>query len=80
MVLGSLVVAFLMAGWPDDRRSLKLLIPTVTAVLGTWDTVRCLRLRWDLYSGGVLLLIYMDVMALAMILFLFLYPYGNWIM
>ncbi len=80
MVLASLLAAFLMAGWPDDRPSVKLLIPTLTAVLGTWDTVRCLRVHWDLYSGGVLLLIYMDIMALAMILFLLLYPYGNWIM
>ena len=33
LVLGSLVLAFLLAGFPDDRPSLKLLIPTIAAVL-----------------------------------------------
>ncbi len=28
LVLGSLILAFLLAGFPDDRPSLKLLIPT----------------------------------------------------
>ena len=35
--------------------------------------------RWSLYHGGVLLLIYMDLMVLCMILFLLLYPYAGWI-
>jgi hypothetical protein len=43
------------------------------------DTIRCMKPRWDLYHGGVLLLIYMDLMALCIILFLFLYPYAGWI-
>jgi hypothetical protein len=38
-----------------------------------------MRPRWSLYHGGVLLLIYMDLMALCMILFFFLYPYAGWI-
>ena len=49
------------------------------ALYGTYDTSRCLRLRWSFYHGGVLLLLYMDIMALAMIFFLLLYPYGGWI-
>ena len=53
LVLGSLVLAFLLAGFPDDRPSLKLLIPTIAAVLGTWDTIRCLRHRWSFYHGAV---------------------------
>jgi len=40
LVLGSLVLAFMLAGFPDDRASLKLLIPTIAAALGTWDTIR----------------------------------------
>jgi hypothetical protein len=35
--------------------------------------------RWSFYHGGVLLLIYMDLMVLCMILFLLLYPYALWI-
>ncbi len=80
VVLGSLIAALLMAGWPDDHPSIKLLLPTLTGFAGTWDTIRCLRLRWSFYHGAVVVLIYMDIMALSMILFLFLYPYGQWLM
>ncbi len=81
LVLGTaLVLAFLLAGFPDDRPSLKLLIPTIAAVMGTCDTIRCLRHRWSFYHGAVVVLIYMDIMALCMILFLFLYPYGRWLL
>jgi hypothetical protein len=81
LVLGSLVLAFLLAGFPDDRPSLKLIIPAIAAVLGTWDTVRCLSQRWGLlHYGAVLVLVYMDIMALCMILFLLLYPYGRWLL
>jgi hypothetical protein len=80
LVLGSLVVAFRLAGFPDDRPSLKLIIPTLIASLGMWDTIRCLQHRWSFYHGAVVLLIYMDIMALCMILFLLLYPYGRWLL
>jgi hypothetical protein len=80
LVLGSLVLAFSLAGFPDDRASLKLIIPTLLAALGTWDTMRCLQHRWSFYHGAVVVLIYMDIMALCMILFLLLYPYGRWLL
>ena len=80
LVLGSLVLAFSLAGFPDDRASLKLIIPSLLAALGTWDTIRCLQQRWSLYHGAVVVLIYMDIMALCMILFLLLYPYGRWLL
>jgi hypothetical protein len=80
LVLGSLVAAFLMSGYPEDRPSLKLAIPFMVGIIGFADTFRCLRARWSLYHGAVVVLLYMDVMAISMILFLFLYPYGKWIM
>ena len=80
LVLGSLLLAFSLAGFPDDRASLKLIIPTLLAALGTWDTIRCLQHRWSFYHGAVVVLIYMDIMALCMILFLLLYPYGRWLL
>jgi hypothetical protein len=80
LVLGSLVLAFSLAGFPDDRASLKLIIPTFLAALGTGDTIRCLQHRWSFYHGAVVVLIYMDIMALCMILFLLLYPYGRWLL
>jgi hypothetical protein len=80
LVLGSLMLAFPLAGFPEDRASLKLLIPTLLALLGTWDTIRCLQHRWSLYHGAVVVLIYTDILALCMILFLLLYPYGRWLL
>jgi hypothetical protein len=80
LVLGSLVLALSLAGFPDDRASLKLIIPSLLATLGTWDTIRCLQQRWSFYHGAVVVLIYMDIMALCMILFLLLYPYGRWLL
>jgi len=79
LVLVSLCLAFLLSGFPNARPSLKLLIPAFAALYGTYETSRCLRLRWSFYHGGVLLLLYMDVMALAMIFFLLLYPYEGWL-
>lgn len=80
LVLGSLVLAFLLSHFPDDRASLKLIIPTLLAMMGTLDTMRCLQHRWSLYHGAVVVLIYTDIMALCMILFLLLYPYGHWLL
>ena len=80
LVLGSLLVAFVWAGYPEDHATPGLILPTVVAFAGTLDTMRCLRLRWSFYHGGVILLLYMDIMALAMILFLLLYPYDAWLL
>lgn len=80
LVVGSLLLAFPLAGFPDDRPSWKLLLPTLLALLGTFDTMRCLQHRWSFYHGAVVVLIYMDIMALCMILFLLLYPYGRWLL
>jgi hypothetical protein len=74
LVLGSLLLAFLMA-FPNDNASLKLLIPVALAFFGTFDTIRCLRMRWSFYHGGVLLLLYADVLVLALLFFFLLFPY-----
>jgi hypothetical protein len=79
LVLGGLLLALVLSGFPNPQPSLKLILPAFLALYGTYDTSRCLRLRWSFYHGGVLLLLYMDIMALAMIFFLLLYPYGGWI-
>ena len=79
LVLGSLFAAFRLADFPHNRATLFLLVPVLVAALGTWETIRCMQKRWSFYHGGVLLLIYMDIMALAAILFLLLYPYAQWI-
>jgi hypothetical protein len=37
-----------------------------------------MRRRWSFYHGGVLLCIYMDLMAVTLILVFLLYPYALW--
>ena len=79
LVLLSLGFALLISGFPVIHTNPLLVLPAFLAIAGTVDTVRCMQRRWSLYHGGVLLLIYMDLMALCMILFLLLYPYAQWI-
>jgi|GEM_PF-434386 len=75
VVLGSLLVATLLSRAPHLRATPLLLLPTCSCLLGTADTLRCMRRRWSFYHGGVLLCIYMDLMALTLVLFFLLYPY-----
>lgn len=79
LVLLSVAAAFPLSDFANDRPTLLLLIPAVIAIVGTMDTVRCMQPRWSLYHGGVLLCIYMDLMAIIMILFFLLYPYMSWL-
>lgn len=77
-MLGSVFAAIPISHFPHVRPTLLLLLPTLGALLGTAETVRCIQRRWSLYHGGVLLCIYMDLMAVALLLFLLLYPYFLW--
>lgn len=79
MVLASLGAALLFSGFPYVHTDWPLGFAVLGGLWGTYETLRCLRLKWSFYHGGVMLLLYMDVMALTMIFFLFLYPYANWI-
>jgi hypothetical protein len=79
LVLGSLLAAFFLSDFPRNRPTLLLAIPALLSLFGTVDTVRCMKPRWSFYHGGVLLCIYMDLMAVSMIIFFFLYPYMHWL-
>jgi hypothetical protein len=79
LVILGLAAAILISHFPDIHPTPLLVFPTLAAMAGTTDTVRCMQRRWSLYHGGVLLMIYMDLMVLCMILFLLLYPYAHWI-
>jgi hypothetical protein len=74
MVLGSLGASFLVARFPFNQPQPAIVIPLLVAILGMAETFRCLRLRWSLYHGAVMLSLYMDIMALAMIVFLAVFP------
>ena len=79
LVFLSLGTAVLLSDFPHNRATLFLILPALAAVAGTIDHLRCLRKEWNFYHGGVLLLIYMDLMAISMILFFLLYPYALWL-
>jgi hypothetical protein len=78
LVLTSFVAAFFLSGFPHNRATPYLVIPTLLAIVGTADTVRCIRRRWSFYHAGVILCIYMDLMAVTLILVFLLYPYALW--
>jgi hypothetical protein len=75
VVLLSLIVATLISHAPHLRSTPWLVLPLLTSVAGTADTVRCMQRTWTWYHGGVILCIYMDLMAMTMIAFFLLYPY-----
>ncbi len=75
LVVGSLLAAVHLSDFPHSRATLLLTIPAALAMLGTFETVRCMQPRWNFYHGGVLLCIYMDLLAISLILFLLFSPY-----
>lgn len=75
--LGSLWLSFRLSGFPAVHVCLWLIVPFLIACAATWDTTRCLQKRWNFYHGGVLLLIYVDLMVLLMISFLLLAPFSG---
>lgn len=74
LVLGSLLAALRLSHFPHLQTNLWILLSLGTIVLGTLDTARCMRKRWDFYHGGVILSVYMDLLVLILVLFLLLYP------
>jgi hypothetical protein len=79
LVFLSFFAAIFLSDFPHNKPNPFLVLPTLGALLGTADTIRNIRKRWSFYHGGVLLCSYMDLMAIAMILFFLLYPYALWI-
>jgi hypothetical protein len=79
IVLSSLCIATLMSQAPHLRPMPLLLLPAIGCLVGMADTLRCMQKRWSFYHGGVLLCLYMDLMAVTMVLFYLIYPYLVWV-
>ncbi len=75
LVLLSFAASFRLSDFPRNRANLWLLVPTFLALYGTFDTIRCMQPRWNFYHGGVILCVYMDLMAISLILFFLICPY-----
>lgn len=66
-----------LGGFPDINALHSSHWQVCAALVAFWgmiETARCLGRRWTLYHAGVLLLLYTDLMILAMAVVLFLYP------
>ena len=75
--LCSFAISLRLAGFPDVRRlhgSTWQLLVAIAAAWGMVETARCLRRKWSLYHAGVLILLYSELMILALVLFLSIYP------
>jgi hypothetical protein len=76
LVLGGLAAAILLSHAPELRPTLSLLLPALVCIVGTAETVRCMRSRWSFYHGGVLLCVYMDLLVVTLVLFFLIYPFA----
>src|SRR5580693_6364254 len=79
LVFTSLAIATLLSKFPYLRATPWLVLPVLGCLAGTADTVRCIQKRWSFYHGGVLLCLYMDLLAITLALFFLLYPYLVWL-
>ncbi len=77
-VFVSVALAALLSHAPRIRPTLWIILPLLGTLIGTADTLRCIQRRWSFYHGGVLLCLYMDLMAITLVAFLLLYPYFVW--
>lgn len=75
IVWGSVLVSIRLSHFPHIVPSPWLLIPALLIVVGTADTVRNIRRRWNFYHAGVIFCLYMDLMALFLVLFFLVTPY-----
>lgn len=75
--LAAFACSLRLAGFPDIHAlhgSRWQMLAAVAAAWGMADTARCLRSKWSLYHAGVLILLYSELMILALIAVLSIYP------
>ena len=78
--LGCLWAGLYLSGFPDTHPNLWLIVPFLITCFATWEHIRCLQKRWSFYHGGVILLIYVDLMVLLTIAFLLLFPFTGFLL
>ena len=75
--LGAWAASMRLAGFPDGKHlhgSVWQFLPVLAAAWGMVETARCMGRRWSLYHAGVLILLYSELMILAMAVFFWVYP------
>lgn len=76
LALGALAVSLRLAGFPDITALHAspwhvLAVPAVCWAMV--ETGRCMGHRWNLYYAGILILLYAELMILALVVFLWVY-------
>jgi hypothetical protein len=75
--LAAFAASLRLAGFPDINAlhgsSWQILVLPF-ACAGMAETARCLVRKWSLYHAGVLIQLYSELMILALVLFLCIYP------
>jgi hypothetical protein len=77
LAVSAFAISLRLGGFPDIRALHSSHWQIVAALVAFWgmvETARCLERRWSFYHAGVLILLYTDLMILAMAVLLFLYP------
>ena len=77
LAIGAFAVSLRLGGFPNINALHSSHWQIIAALIAFWgmiETARCLGRRWSLYHAGVLILLYTDLMILAMAVLLFLYP------
>ncbi len=75
--LGAFMVSLRLAGFPHIEAlhgSRWQVVALLTAAWGMAETLRCLSRKWSLYHAGVMILLYTDLLILALVAFLVVYP------
>ena len=76
LALGAFGASLRLGGFPDINAlhsSHWQAVPALVAFWGMAETARCLDRKWSLYHAGVLILLYSELMILAMVLVLWIY-------
>ena len=75
--LTAFALSLRLGGFPDTTAlhpSSWQIVPVLMACWSIAETLRCADRTWSLHYAGVLILLYSEVMILAMAVFLFFYP------
>ena len=77
LALGALAGSLCLAGFPmagAPHASPWQVLLALVVFWGMVETARCLDRRWSLYHAGVLILLYSELMILALVVVLSIYP------
>ena len=77
LCLGAFAASLRLAGFPvieDLQKSPWQILMIPVVCWGMVDTFRCIEKKWSMYHAGVLILLYSELMILAAVVTLWIYP------